>query len=132
LYNLSQSDEGFLRQLWTRYPDLFTYKDEENDFFDKALDVLDGPIVEEFALHFQHKLKELSLEGVPYIWSAWNSEGDLSDEMREYIAQNPDLLELKTIDGISLEDFLRDLLDMPDGYQMVMKKLKGKSKSRKK
>ena len=125
---LNKFNKEKLRELWTKFPDLFTYQDEAHDqgFFERMLSVLDGELLEEFVLLHAKKLGELANNGCPYFWEILYVEADLTDGLIDFINAHPELLELKSIEGFSFKEAL-DILDVPATYEKIMKKLRKKS-----
>ena len=125
---LNKFNKEKLRELWTKFPDLFTYQDEAHDqgFFERMLSVLDGELLEEFVLLHAKKLGELANNGCPYFWEILYVEADLTDGLIDFINAHPELLELKSIEGFSFKEAL-DILDVPATYEKIMKKLRKKT-----
>lgn len=102
--------EEEVSNLLKHHPDLFTCQGEEQDFFSAALTGLPDSLLEPFVTLHKAKLVELDgAKGVPYFWLllvSCSCTGSL-DLVEKLVEENPSLLDLKNVNGMGLDAFIK-------------------------
>jgi len=126
-------------RLFKEFPDLFIYSDENYDFFKIVIDNLyeTNDFSKKVVLHHKSKVKEVDKKsGYPYLFFVYESLYDDEDTdagvplMSKLIKEDPTLLEVKSIDGISFEDFVCDIKGAKSAFQKMIKDLRPKKRKR--
>lgn len=122
-YLLEVAPEELVRDLLGKFPTLL----ENERFFMACLAEAPLSIRKDFINQHKGKLSQISETlGIPYFWhvllGAGNNKDDISSLTLECIKENPKLLDLKSIDGLTFQDFVEDVL----GAKSIFKKFKRK------
>jgi hypothetical protein len=120
--------EKDVRTLVKKFPYLFTHQDNEKDFFRQSIESLPFNVRKEFVFKHKDKLKEIQIrDGTPYFFSLFDEEGNENEPLIiELVKNDHSFLEIKSVDGLTFEDFLGEVMGHKNKavFNKMMKKLK--------